>query len=168
MLRLCRRTDLRHYDHGSAFGRTAGCDVFAAARAQQGIYAGTTSLFFTIGNTTKALPWLLLVKPTGTVWTLMAICLLAIPTGVWLGWRLYGRLDQRQLYRACYMDCWSSRRSNYCGTVSPAISGKFGLRTSALGGGLNRSTQRFIVGHSVLLGPSIETLDGTGTAHRRK
>jgi uncharacterized membrane protein YfcA len=66
------------------------------------VYAGTTSLFFTVGNATKAVPWLLLVKPTATVWTLMAACLLAIPTGVWLGWRLHGRLDQRQLYRACY------------------------------------------------------------------
>ena len=66
------------------------------------IYAGTTSLFFTIGNATKAIPWLLLVRPTGTVWTLMAICLLAIPAGVWLGWRLHSRLDQRQLYRTCY------------------------------------------------------------------
>jgi uncharacterized protein len=66
------------------------------------VYAGTTSLFFTVGNAIKAVPWLLLVKPTGNVWTLMAICLLAIPTGVWLGWRLHGRLDQRQLYRACY------------------------------------------------------------------
>jgi uncharacterized membrane protein YfcA len=66
------------------------------------IYAGTTSLFFTVGNATKAVPWLLLVKPTPDVWTLMAACLLAIPTGVWLGWRLHGRLGQRQIYRACY------------------------------------------------------------------
>ena len=66
------------------------------------IYAGTTSLFFTVGNATKAVPWLLLVRPTGNVWTLMAICLLAIPAGVWLGWRLHGRLDQRQLYRVVY------------------------------------------------------------------
>jgi uncharacterized membrane protein YfcA len=66
------------------------------------IYAGTTSLFFTIGNATKAVPWLVLVRPDDTVLTLMAICLPAIPAGVWLGWRLHGRLDQRQLYRACY------------------------------------------------------------------
>ena len=32
----------------------------------------------------------------------MAICLLAIPSGVWLGWRLHARLDQRQMYRVCY------------------------------------------------------------------
>jgi uncharacterized membrane protein YfcA len=66
------------------------------------VYAGTTSMFFTVGNILKAAPWLILAKPTGTVWTLMAICLLAIPSGVWLGWRLHAKLDQRQLYRACY------------------------------------------------------------------
>lgn len=66
------------------------------------IYAGTTSLFFTVGNAIKAVPWLMLVKPSTDMWVLMAICLLAIPGGVWLGWRLHGKLDQRQLYRACY------------------------------------------------------------------
>jgi len=66
------------------------------------VYAGTTSLFFTVGNATKLVPWLLLVRPAGQIWTLMAICLLAIPTGIWLGWRLHGALDQRQIYRACY------------------------------------------------------------------
>jgi len=66
------------------------------------IYAGTTSLFFTVGNATKAVPWLLLVRPTAGVWTLMALCLFAIPGGVWLGWRLHGTLDQRQIYRLCY------------------------------------------------------------------
>jgi len=66
------------------------------------IYAGTTSLFFTVGNATKAVPWLLLVRPTAGVWELMAICLFAIPTGVWLGWRLHGALDRRQTFSACY------------------------------------------------------------------
>ncbi|GAU86405.1 sulfite exporter TauE/SafE family protein [Bosea sp. BIWAKO-01] len=66
------------------------------------IYAGTTSLFFTVGNATKLVPWLLLVKPGAEVWSLMALCLLAIPLGVGLGWRLHGALDQRQVYRACY------------------------------------------------------------------
>jgi uncharacterized membrane protein YfcA len=66
------------------------------------IYAGTTSLFFTVGNATKAVPWLLLVKPTTAVWSFMAVSLAAIPMGVWLGWRLHGSLDQRQVYRACY------------------------------------------------------------------
>lgn len=66
------------------------------------VYAGTTSLFFTVGNATKAVPWLLLVRPSGNVWIVMAICLFAIPAGVWLGWRLHGKLDQQQIYRACY------------------------------------------------------------------
>jgi uncharacterized membrane protein YfcA len=66
------------------------------------VYAGTTSLFFTVGNATKAVPWLLLVRPESNVWILTAACLLAIPTGVWMGWRLHGALDQRQIYRVCY------------------------------------------------------------------
>ncbi|MHC8381851.1 sulfite exporter TauE/SafE family protein [Pseudomonas sp. LB3P14] len=66
------------------------------------LYAGTTSMFFTVGNLMKAAPWLLLAKPTGSVLSLMGICLLAVPSGVWLGWRLHERLDQRQMYRACY------------------------------------------------------------------
>jgi hypothetical protein len=37
------------------------------------------------------------VRPTADVWTLMAVCLFAIPTGVWVGWRLHGALDQRQI-----------------------------------------------------------------------
>src|SRR5258708_3210661 len=45
----------------------------------KGVYAGTTSLFFTVGNATKAVPWLLLVRPSGNIWILMAACLLAIP-----------------------------------------------------------------------------------------
>lgn len=66
------------------------------------LYAGTTSMFFTVGNILKAVPWLLLARPTGQVWILMGICLLAIPSGVWLGWRLHEKLDQRQMYRASY------------------------------------------------------------------
>jgi len=63
------------------------------------LYAGTTSIFFTVGNALKAGPWLLVARPD---WTLMALCLPACPLGVWLGWHLHARLDQRQLYRACY------------------------------------------------------------------
>lgn len=66
------------------------------------VYAGTTSLFFTVGNATKALLWLLLIRPTPELWTLMGLCLLAVPGGVSLGWRLHGALDQRHIYRACY------------------------------------------------------------------
>lgn len=66
------------------------------------LYAGTTSLFFTVGNLLKAAPWLLLVKPAGSLWMLMALCVPAIPLGVWIGWKLHQRLDQQQLYKACY------------------------------------------------------------------
>jgi len=66
------------------------------------LYAGTTSLYFTVANCTKAVPWLLLAELNGAAWTLMAISLLAVPTGVWAGWRLHQRLDQLQMYRACY------------------------------------------------------------------
>src|SRR6201989_2939565 len=66
------------------------------------IYAGTTSLFFTVGHATQAVPWLLLGRPTAGVWTLMGVCLLAIPAGVWLGWRLHRSLDQRPGYRGWY------------------------------------------------------------------
>ena len=66
------------------------------------IYAGTTSLFFTVGNATKLMPWLLLSQPAAKTWGLMGICLLSIPIGVWSGWRLHGALDQRKIYRACY------------------------------------------------------------------
>jgi uncharacterized membrane protein YfcA len=65
-------------------------------------YAGTTSLFFTVGNALKAVPWLLLVKPGHEIWALMAVCVLSVPLGVWAGWALHQRLNQRQLYRLCY------------------------------------------------------------------
>jgi uncharacterized protein len=64
--------------------------------------AGTSSMFFTVGNALKALPWLLLVRPGHNIWIVMATCLLAVPAGVWAGWQVHDRLDQRQIYRACY------------------------------------------------------------------
>jgi uncharacterized membrane protein YfcA len=66
------------------------------------LYAGTTSIYFTVANCTKAVPWLLLAKLNSAAWTLMAISLVAVPTGVWVGWRLHQRLDQHRLYQACY------------------------------------------------------------------
>jgi uncharacterized protein len=66
------------------------------------VYAGTTSLFFTVGNAIKMGPWLTLARSTSELWTLMALCLPVVPLGVWIGWRLHHRLDQRQLYRICY------------------------------------------------------------------
>ncbi|WP_175758019.1 sulfite exporter TauE/SafE family protein [Burkholderia ambifaria] len=66
------------------------------------MYAGTTSMFFTVGNAIKAVPWMLIVRPAANVWALMAVCVLAIPAGVMSGWRLHGKLDQRLIYRICY------------------------------------------------------------------
>ena len=55
-----------------------------------------------MGNILKTVPWLAVARPAGAVWTLMAISVAAIPAGVTLGWRLHARLDERQLYTACY------------------------------------------------------------------
>jgi uncharacterized protein len=66
------------------------------------IYAGTTNLVFTVANAVKVVPWLLLVRPSSSLWTLMVLCLPVVPFGVWAGWKLHQRLDQRQMYRACY------------------------------------------------------------------
>lgn len=66
------------------------------------IYAGTTSVFFTIGNLLKAGPWLLVGRPSSSLWSLMIICVPVAMLGVWIGWRLHQCLDQAQLYRACY------------------------------------------------------------------
>jgi uncharacterized membrane protein YfcA len=33
----------------------------------------------------------------------MLICVLVIPLGVRAGWKVHERLDEAQLYRACYM-----------------------------------------------------------------
>ncbi len=66
------------------------------------VYAGTTSIIFTVGNLIKAGPWLLLSPPSSTQEMLTLLCLPGIPLGVWSGWRLHNRMDQRTLYRACY------------------------------------------------------------------
>lgn len=65
-------------------------------------YAGTTFVFFIVGNLLKAGPWLALVDLHRQFWTLLLITLPVIILGVWSGWRLHHRLDQVQLYRACY------------------------------------------------------------------
>jgi uncharacterized membrane protein YfcA len=66
------------------------------------IYAGTTSLFFTIGNLVKAGPWLAVGDLSADFWLLMTACLPAAFFGVWAGWKLHARLNQEQLYRLCY------------------------------------------------------------------
>jgi uncharacterized membrane protein YfcA len=66
------------------------------------VYAGTTFLFFVVGNFVKVGPWLLLAEPTRELWWLIALSLPVTAFGVWVGWRLHERLDERQLYRLCY------------------------------------------------------------------
>jgi uncharacterized membrane protein YfcA len=66
------------------------------------VYAGTTSLFFTIGNLVKAGPWLAVGDLSGDFWMLITMCLPAALFGVWTGWKLHRRLNQEQLYRLCY------------------------------------------------------------------
>lgn len=65
-------------------------------------YAGTTSIFFTLGNLIKFIPWLWVGGTSQELWWLTAIAVPVIPFGVWLGWRLHERLNQQQLYRFCY------------------------------------------------------------------
>jgi uncharacterized membrane protein YfcA len=66
------------------------------------VYAGTTSMFFTIGNLLKAGPWLAVGELSWGFWSLVAICLPAAFFGVWAGWRLHHRLNQAQMVRLCY------------------------------------------------------------------
>jgi uncharacterized protein len=66
------------------------------------VYGGTTSVFFTAGNIVKVLPWIYLAQPSAATWQLMALCLPAVPLGVWAGWQLHERLNQAQMYRICY------------------------------------------------------------------
>jgi uncharacterized membrane protein YfcA len=66
------------------------------------VYAGTTYLFFVVANFAKVWPWLVLATPTPNLWVLMALSVPVVWVGVWLGWRLHERLDQRQMYSACY------------------------------------------------------------------
>ncbi|WP_230965216.1 hypothetical protein [Burkholderia pseudomultivorans] len=63
------------------------------------MYAGTTSMFFTVGNASKAVPRLQLARPASGVWALMAICVGAIPAGVVAGWRLHAMLASAEFMR---------------------------------------------------------------------
>ena len=65
-------------------------------------YAGTTFMFFIVGNLLKVVPWLALVELNRQFWTLLMITMPVVVLGVWSGRRLHDRLDQAQLYRACY------------------------------------------------------------------
>jgi uncharacterized membrane protein YfcA len=67
------------------------------------LYAGTTSIYFTVANTLKVGPWLMAAPPTAQTWWLMAFCLPFVALGVCRGWRLHQRLDQARLYWWCHV-----------------------------------------------------------------
>jgi uncharacterized protein len=83
-------------------------------------YAGTTSIVFSAINFAKAAPWLVLGRPGPALWTLMALCLPAVPIGIHAGWLLHERLSQQQLYRACY-GLLVVTSFSFCGTACAAI-----------------------------------------------
>lgn len=61
------------------------------------VYAGTSSILFTLGNIVKLPPWLIAAPPSAETWWLMALCLPLCPLGVWLGVRAHQRLDQARI-----------------------------------------------------------------------
>ncbi len=67
------------------------------------VYVGTNTIYFIIVNAIKVWPWLLLGKPTAAMWTLVAICTPVAVAGVWVGWLLHTRLDQKRMYQGCYV-----------------------------------------------------------------
>jgi uncharacterized membrane protein YfcA len=66
------------------------------------VYAGTTFMFFVVGNFIKVGPWLAIAEPTLQLLWLMALSVPVTWLGVWVGWRLHERLDEQQLYGLCY------------------------------------------------------------------
>ncbi len=67
------------------------------------VYAGTTSIYFTVANMLKVGPWLMAAPPSSGTWWLMAACLPFAWLGVWAGWRLHQKLDQQRLYWWCHL-----------------------------------------------------------------
>jgi uncharacterized membrane protein YfcA len=65
-------------------------------------HVSTSGIVFAVANVAKLVPWLLLARPSYALWSLTALCALVVPLGVWMGWHLHQRLEQRALFRACY------------------------------------------------------------------
>src|SRR5262245_15112414 len=64
--------------------------------------AGTTYLFFVVANLIKLGPWLLLVELSREFYLLFAISIPVMILATWNGWLVHQRVNQFQLYRACY------------------------------------------------------------------
>lgn len=67
------------------------------------VYVGTNTIYFIIVNAIKVWPWLYIGRPTAAMWMLIAICTPIAMFGVWLGWLVHKRIDQRRMYQGCYI-----------------------------------------------------------------
>ena len=66
-------------------------------------YTGTASIVAASGNVMKLFPWLMIASPD---WSFASRLLLALPfifLGVFLGYRLNQRLDQKKLFAICHI-----------------------------------------------------------------
>ena len=84
---------------GALLAPTFIASVIVASRYWR---ASTWSKPDLVGNLLKAGPWLALATPSRELWILMGLCFLTTPLGVWSGWHLHERLNERQLYTTCY------------------------------------------------------------------
>jgi uncharacterized protein len=66
------------------------------------LYAGTTSIFFTVGNAVKLVPWLYVGQHEQVSVDRFLLGAAFVPVGVVLGWLAHSRLDQRQLTQLLY------------------------------------------------------------------
>jgi uncharacterized membrane protein YfcA len=67
------------------------------------VYAGTSAVFFAMGNVLKLPPYLYIASSTPNLLWMALILAPSVPLGVWLGRKLHDRLDGPQLYRICYV-----------------------------------------------------------------
>lgn len=66
------------------------------------LYAGTTSIFFTIGNLVKLVPWLYVGQHEQVSWDRFLVGAAFVPVGVFIGWLVHSRIDQKQLAQILY------------------------------------------------------------------
>lgn len=67
------------------------------------VYAGTSAVFFAVGNVLKLPPYLYIAGSTPHLLWMALILSPSVPLGVWLGRKFHDRLDGPQLYRICYV-----------------------------------------------------------------
>jgi uncharacterized membrane protein YfcA len=67
------------------------------------LYAGTTSIFFTVGNAVKLVPWLYVGQHEQVSMDRFLVGAAFVPVGVVVGWLAHSRLDQKQLTQLLYL-----------------------------------------------------------------